>query len=503
MGRCTVRGPRFILEDVQYQQKKRPILVLEINEIPWRLIDHFRSQGNYPMLKKFFSEAETHTTIAEEEGELSPWITWPSLHRGGNGSDHGVKFLGQDPSTFRGVPIWEEFRNAGESIGICGAMQSWPARDPGKMGFYVPDTFAADSRCIPPRLNAFQALNLRLTGQNGRVIRRSLPISAELVRFLAAAPFLGFRARTLARVGLQLIREFFQPSMLARRPIFQAELLWDIFHRLYSPLAPPAYSAFFTNHVASAMHRYWSHLFPEDFPVADRPASQEHKATLEFAMGTLEKILADALAFQEKNPDLILAFASSMGQAAVKWDRFEGVSTIISRPADLLGALTNGAHRFDKSGLAMVPQITVKIADSTLREKICDLLSASSTASGEKIFFPEVTGDRVSISIRTPARADIAAGGFYSGTKKISWAEAGIVVENVGPASAYHIPEGVLALRGKGISTNNSRAPIKLSRVKDYLLTASGRGVQITSQCKPSGNLAPSILSPETASTTV
>src|SRR6266851_6960648 len=97
----------------------RPILLLEINEVPWKVVDRFVEDPRLPHLRDFFRSSRTYTTRSADIGELSPWITWPSLHRGINNTEHGIKNLGQDPATFGGKPIWEEYRERGYSIGIC------------------------------------------------------------------------------------------------------------------------------------------------------------------------------------------------------------------------------------------------------------------------------------------------------------------------------------------------------------------------------------------------
>lgn len=492
------------------QSNKSPLLVLEMNEIPWRLVDHFLARPDFPHLKEFFSTARTFTTVADEPGELSPWITWPSLHRGLKGADHQVSFLGQDPQSFRGTPIWEEFRKQGESIGVCGSLQSWPPVDPGPGGFYIPDTFARDERCVPAKASAFQAFNLRLTGMNGRKVNRRLPLSKEIWRFAKAAPFLGFRLATAAAVAKQLLDEQWRPRYVARRPIFQATLLWDIFRGLYNPLAPPAYAAFFTNHVASAMHRYWGHLFPEDFSATGLGSSSgagtsgEHRETIIFAMQKLEKMLGEALEFQRRNPALLLAFASSMGQAAVTWERFEGVSTIITDPRKLIRALCPelSEHQFAKGGLAMVPQVTIDLPDSSVHATVREALVTATCASGAPLFFPETKGEQLSLSIRTPSRADIDTGGFLLRGRPIRWTDAGIEVAAVDTPTAYHIPEGILAVRGRGITASAERTRLDLHAVKAYLLEISGRGVQITSQCKSAGMPVVASAPPVTASLT-
>ena len=162
-----------------------PILLLEINEIPWRLIDRYVERSELANIRRFLQKAHQFTTVAVDTGELSPWVTWPTFHRGMNNEKHGIKNLGQDPATFRGRPIWQDIRDQGGSIGICGSMQSWPPIDPGEDGFYIPDTFAHDERCYPEYLNPLQAFNLAQVRMNGRVVSGKLPDA----RLHPCAPF--------------------------------------------------------------------------------------------------------------------------------------------------------------------------------------------------------------------------------------------------------------------------------------------------------------------------
>ena len=243
----------------------RPLLLLEINEVPWRLIDRFKDDSRYVSIARFFNHSRNLTNVAVDAGELSPWITWPTFHRGMTGEEHGVKNLGQDPGTFRGTPIWQEFRNRGYSIGVLGSLQSWPPIAPGAGGFYIPDTFAHDSSCIPESLEPLQRFNLQQTASNGRVISRGSPFSTKSISVIKRLPMLGIRPSTLISGAVQIIAERFDETRVSRRPIFQAILFWDVFRKLFNDAHPPAFATFFTNHVASVMHRYWRDVFPEDF----------------------------------------------------------------------------------------------------------------------------------------------------------------------------------------------------------------------------------------------
>ena len=129
------------------------ILLLEINEIPWKVINKYRKNKNYKYIKSFFDKSSNYTTYCVDKvGMLDPWVIWPTIHRGINYKEHNIKNLGQDISTFKGETIWDVFLNKGNNIGIFGSLQSWPPKFPGKNGFYVPDTFAQDENCIPKSL---------------------------------------------------------------------------------------------------------------------------------------------------------------------------------------------------------------------------------------------------------------------------------------------------------------------------------------------------------------
>lgn len=292
----------------------RPLLLLELNEIPWRMIDRFHGQPEYPALTRFFSTARNLTNVAVDSGELSPWITWPTFHRGMPKEAHGIMHLGQDPTTFRGTPIWQEYRERDYSIGIFGSLQSWPPTDPGRLGFYIPDTFAHDATCVPARLRPLQSFNLSQTAANGRVIDRRSIWSRQTWELLKSLPSVGVSSRTVLMAMAQLAGEQLDQTKTSRRPIFQALVMWDAFSKLFDPIHPPAFATFFTNHVASAMHRYWNNLFPEDFGGNDCDRHLPYLATMRFAMKVVDRILAEAMDFCAVNPDLIVVFATSMGQ---------------------------------------------------------------------------------------------------------------------------------------------------------------------------------------------
>ncbi|MBL0141453.1 MAG: hypothetical protein IPP91_05160 [Betaproteobacteria bacterium] len=414
-------------------------------------------------------------------------MTWPTLHRGINNEHHGIKNLGQDPSTFKGEPIWEEIRRRGGSIGVFGSMQSWPPMDPGPGGFFVPDTFAHDAHCIPESLSPLQAFNLAQVRRNPRVVDRSAPNTAEGLGALRTMRRAGVRWSTLARLAAQVAGERFDPLLAARRPVFQTVLFWDVFRRQFDPANPPALTTFFTNHVAGVMHRYWKDVFPEDFPDAlPAPGAHSREPLMQFAIGELDAMLADVLAWSRKNPDLVVVFAASMGQAAVHRDSHEGLELVVEDLAVLLKAAGLGREDY-KALLAMVPQVAIEVRDAAKRAWARDTLAGATTAAGLPFIRVQEIGASLSISVHSPPNARIEAGTFTIGGRAIAWAEAGIRMQEIEPGTAYHIPEGSFAVWSPAVRAPASplRARINADRVKNWLLAVSAEGPSRITSLEP------------------
>lgn len=449
----------------------RPVLLLEINEVPLRIWKKYGADPRYPSIARLLKEGIITETVLADEGELSPWCTWPTFHRGLLKKEHGIYNLGQDPSTYRGTPIWEEFRAKGLPVGIFGSLQSWPPKDAGEGGFHVPDTFASDARCFPAHIEPVQAFNLSQVRSNARVMSEKAVERPPAIGLIIAMLRSGVRLGTLCRIALQLIGEKIVPSLRERRVTFQALLFWDIFRAHFDPRKPPSFTTFFTNHIASVQHRFWNHIFPGDFPVSRRPREGEHAATMDFAMSALEGIISEALSWRDQNPQLLLLVANCMGQAAVIRESHEGFELLLRSPLRLLGLLGIGENA--KQNLAMMPQVALEFSDVETAQKVKLALATVTTVSGKSLLSGDLRGATLSITTPTPKAIEISSGEILVGNKRCTLEDAGFFRAEVEAGTAYHVPEGMLIAHGI-ISGTPVPETLPTHQVKALILSWAG-----------------------------
>ncbi len=438
------------------------VLAYELNEVPWRVLDDHVARRPDGALARPLAEGATSTTRTADEGHLSPWVTWPTLHRGVPNTRHGIAHLGQDPATFRFDPVWRVARRAGHSVGVFGALQGWPPGDPGPGGFHVPDTFAPDSACLPDRFEAFQRFNLQNARRSGRVVGSLDLRSLGLVPRLLA---LGVRPSSLALAARQLLAERRTPTLRHRRPAFQSVLGFDVFERAWRR-GRPAYASFFTNHVAGFMHRFWRAAYPDDY--AERVEGEEPYADaiawgMDLADAHLERLLRMA-------PDATVVVASSMGQAAIRPSK----DTRGARVADVdaLVSAVGWSGEMERRP-AMEPQTALHVPDDDARADLVSRLGALHGPDGGALFEVDEVGPTLSLTLRVGAalaedpRVRTASG------ETLPAAALGLEhIEAETPGTAYHIPEGILLVRGPGVEPDAGRAPVS---ALDYAPTLLGR----------------------------
>ncbi len=454
----------------------RKIVLLEANEIPWRILDFYVTQNPESRLAQILPGCRRYETVAADTCALSPWITWPTLHRGVNNEAHDINHFGQDVSEADAQfpPIWQLLVDAGVRTGVFGPMHSSPLpANAESFDFFLPDTFAHTPECHPAALTSFQDFNLSMARQSPRNVSRSIDLST-LGSFLIRAPFLGLLPSTVFSILGQLLDERRDRWKSTRRRTYQPVLAFDLFMRQLNS-KKPEFSNFFTNHVASAMHRYWAALFPEDFDVLelDEVWQGRYRDEINFAMGWADRFVDRLVRFADKNPEYVIMVASSMGQCAADGKRVD-TQLYLRDPSLLLKQAGIESEHWERRP-AMDPTVSLYVAIERAQH------------------FEEFLK---SVSIREePLKYQTREGGFFDlvfgqsnidankeklliGGQETNYEEVGFEltqVEDEAGSTGYHVPEGLLLVYDpQDLSAKPSTTTISTTDVAPALMAHFG-----------------------------
>ena len=426
----------------------RRIVLFELNEVPWRIVNEYVADNPRSALARILPTSRCHTSIAADRGHLSPWTTWPTLHRGVNDEQHMIGSFGQDRAEVDGFfpPIWQLLHDAGVSVGICGTLHSYPApADISSYSFYLPDSFAGDATAYPAELAAFQEFNLRMVAASCRNVDTGIPRAAAL-KFLRWTPKIGIRPRTFAALTGQLLAERRKPWLSTRRRSFQAIFAFDLFEKhLYQ--IRPGFSSFFTNHVASAMHRYWAAGHPGDYEQVklDDRWMARYRDEVPWAMARADEMIGRLAAFADANPEYELWIASSMGQGPTLAQPLEtqlyleGLPTFMQAVA---GIPMDGWSRRP----AMLPQRNVHV-EPDHADRFEAALRAI-TVAGAPLRFRRADNGFFSMEWGQPNLHDQPDAVRFAGEIRspASLGLRAVEIEERSDTTAYHVPQGLLAI---------------------------------------------------------
>ncbi|MBD2328775.1 hypothetical protein [Alkalinema sp. FACHB-956] len=352
----------------------RKIVLFELNEVPYKLVDHFCQTHPQSHLAKMLGKSQQYKTYAADSGELSPTKTWPTVHRGVNNDLHGLTNFGQELDEVNQAypPLWQILASQGVKVGVCGSFFTFPVTDKIQdYAFYLPDVFAAESTAHPQPLEAFQSFNLAMSRASARNVSKKIDVSGAL-KLLPALPQLGLTSTTIGQIGQQLLAERQDPTVKTRRRTYQTLLSFDIFMKQLQKTKPD-FATFFTNHVAANMHRYWAAAFPDDYKVFNLKDEwvNQFRGEIDFAMQKADELLGRLIAFVDRNPEYVLLVVSSMGQAAFKAEHVSSCVGIVNFER-FMGQLGIAAGDYEERP-AMAPIFNVMVnpdKQDCLRQKI-------------------------------------------------------------------------------------------------------------------------------------
>ena len=286
----------------------RKVLLVELNEITWRLLDPLLEQGALPTFASLVARGVRGIPLAVEvPPDLDPWISWTTVYTGRPPADHGVKFLEQPPETVRGPRIWDIAADAGKSLGIFGSIMSWPPRGEVR-GFWVPGTFSPDTQTSPANLEPIQQLNLTYTRAHSPL--KSNERRPGKLALLSKLRGLGLSLSTLGSIASYFVRRALGQAHEWEKVSLQPRINLDFFKHLWSRHRPD-FATFHTNHVAHYQHRYWRATDPGAF--LEQPSADELKkygGAVRFGYQSADRLLAELERMIDRDTVLIVASGS-------------------------------------------------------------------------------------------------------------------------------------------------------------------------------------------------
>lgn len=423
----------------------QPVVVFELNEVPWRIIDWWAAQRPDSEIASILAASSQWTSVSPDDGHLSPWVTWPTVHRGVPNTVHGIGHFGHDTEDADVIAPtwWARAVDAGRRVGVFGLLHTNELPDDvHRYAFFVPDTFAPSADTHPESLHSFQAFNLSMARASARNVSTSIDVAAAR-RFLVQSPRLGLRPATVGRLVRQLIDERRQPHTRVRRRSYQSVLAFDLFLHQVRRTTPDA-AAFFTNHVASAMHRYWAATFPQDYDAEtfgfDETWISTWNGEIAEAMEHADRMVG-RLRVHCDDVGAVLVIASSMGQQAAQ-------GTPVGRQLYLrdVDAFVRDAG-IDPATVerrpAMDPHVNVVLTDIGDRDALRSRLAAMSIGD-RPITYTEEEGGFFSLEF---GQADDAIGELTVDSEVRTPESLGfeiVEIEDEVASTGYHVPEGIL-----------------------------------------------------------
>jgi hypothetical protein len=428
----------------------RNILLIEINEITWDLIDPLIAAGKLPTFARLKREGAWGAPISVDlPPQLDPWITWTTLYTGRTQEDHNVFFLQQPPESIKAPRIWEICAEQGLPVGVYGSLCSWPPRK--VKGFYVPDTFAPDASTWPASLEPIQQLNLTYT----RSVR--LPSDRDTLAFKLKMGLrlmnLGLGAKAITAILRQFAAEAIDRNTRWRRVALQPLVNFQFFRKLYREYQP-RFASFHTNHVAHFQHTYWKAMQPDRF--LPLPTSEKEKRifgdAIEYGYETADRLLADVLGLITE--ETVLVVASSMGQKPYI-SNLEGGKQIQqlrshSRLLEILGV--KGSAR---AVATMSDEFTIYADSTQARDSIHESLRRAWVASPERpLFMLQTVENAVRVNLHFYGVNDVKGNSkvcfpLAPGSPDFKYED---LIYNTGHLkSGCHDPRGMVIFYGPGI----------------------------------------------------
>jgi hypothetical protein len=331
-------------------------MLIELNEVTNTVLDRQMASQPDSALSAMLAASARCETMLPHRGLLEPWVVWPSIHRGVPNWVHGIEALGQPCQVVDAAtpPLWVLAADAGVRVGIFGSLHARTA-PPSNVAFFVPDYFSAED-AQPQWLNGFHKFNSGMTQRSRHNVSGGVHGGGALSVVRITRP------RTLAAIAGQLAGEIVSPSRRVHRRALQTTLMGDAFMAAVAREAPQ-FSSIFVNSVATALHRYWSAAWPDDFeslPISDE-FQHRYRDAISTSFRYADSLFAGAMEWA-KSRDGVVVIASGFGQRPVPTVHTFRFLTIVD-PEKFARAMGLADHQF-KIHATMTPYFSFEVDPS-------------------------------------------------------------------------------------------------------------------------------------------
>ena len=421
------------------------LIVYELNEVPKKLINLYSHRFPKSTISYLYNNGIFKETITYDTGELHPWSTWPTLHRGVGNEIHKITSLNQDLSCAKDYPpVWEKLLQNNIDIGLFAPLQSYPPIKHNLVKFYLPDTFAPDSLAIPKELSRFQKFNLYLSNRN-----KAIPGRIDIKSFSYFFKFLlscQLKLHTIFTILSQIMQEYLFPISKSRRSLLQPIIGFDVYRKLIFKYQP-SYTSFFSNHVAGVMHKYWKYLFVNDDYMQTSNTEKFHADSIIKAMHIADKQLAELLKFSKKFNYTLLVM-SSMGQDYI--DRGQYIPELFLKDfGQFIRTLNLDISAYEILP-AMQPDICIISKSIAARDLLRKKISNIKSLNNEKLIIERYKPKGLAVNFYLNTYEITATSNkLIFGNQRIDLNDIGLELINRDIGTGYHIPNGILMSYGK------------------------------------------------------
>ncbi len=422
---------------------KNKIIVLEINEVPNRVIDSYIQDNPSSHWASIVKRSARFTAATPDTIQLHPKISWQTFHRAVPDQQHGFVEYNQTEAEGKDhyPPVWELISDAGKEVGVGASIGSYPVPEKtDNVAFYLTDPFAPTFETVPDHLSSFQRLNNMAVQRSGRNVRRGGFGLSEVSSLLFNLPRLGISVSTITKTVKQLIAERRNSVRIVRRRNIQALMTFDVVFKQVKN-SKPDFSTIFANHVAANMHRYWAAKFEDDYEVNRMPREwrDTYSGEIDAAMDEADYMMGRLDKFAKANPEYTVMVIASMGQEGIEHEPIHN-QLIIGDFDAFMHSLGFGSSEYEKL-TGMEPEYVVEFKNADGLEKFKQICGGMDI-NGQRPIVKPINDNQCAFLV---FQNNIDISDITVGNKNVSLTDAGLVIDKIQDMSgstAQHIPGG-------------------------------------------------------------